>query len=375
MQKLVYLSTVLILVGQLTGCNNGGDPGADNNSKDRQAILTHWADNIVKPAYGNFKTAFDDLKLASESFSAEPGQATLTDLRASWVNAYTEWQRVQLFEFGPADKYTLRNFFNIYPTNVTKINDYIADPSISLDLPSAYDAQGFPALDYLINGLAADDDAIIAAFTTDVSAAARRAYMKRLVDRMNELLTNVIAEWNGSYRDTFIDRTSLDIGSSTGNVVNAYVLSYERHIRSGKVGIPAGIFSSGTVQPEKVEAYYKKDISRTLALTANEAAHDFFNGKNVNTGESGPSFASYLDGLGAKDNATGTALSTVINNQFNAINDNINGLSENLIEEVQTNNAAMTDTYASMQRLVRLLKIDMTSAMSISITYTDNDGD
>jgi hypothetical protein len=35
----------------------------------------------------------------------------------------------------------------------------------------------------------------------------------------------------------------------------------------------------------------------------------------------------------------------------------------------------MADTYAAMQKLVRMLKVDMTSAMSITITYTDNDGD
>ncbi len=45
------------------------------------------------------------------------------------------------------------------------------------------------------------------------------------------------------------------------------------------------------------------------------------------------------------------------------------------IEEVQTNNQAMKDVYTEMQKAVRLLKVDMTSAMSITITYTDNDGD
>ena len=43
----------------------------------------------------------------------------------------------------------------------------------------------------------------------------------------------------------------LDIGSSMGAVVNAYVLYYERYIRSGKIGIPAGIIGTmvGTTLP------------------------------------------------------------------------------------------------------------------------------
>ena len=35
----------------------------------------------------------------------------------------------------------------------------------------------------------------------------------------------------------------------------------------------------------------------------------------------------------------------------------------------------MIDTYNELQKAVRMLKVDMTSAMSITITYTDNDGD
>jgi hypothetical protein len=202
------------------------------------------------------------------------------------------------------------------------------------------------------------------------------AYLKKLTDRMNMLITNVITEWNGSYKDTFTSSTGLDIGSSMGIVVNAYVLNYERYVRSGKFGIPAGIVGgiSGTAYPDKVEAYYKKDISKLLAATAQGATVGFFNGVDVSTGTDGPSFKSYLDALGAKDSATGTLLSEIINGQFTTINSKLGLLSENFYQEVQTNNQAMKDVYTEMQKAVRLLKVDMTSAMSITITYTDNDG-
>ncbi|WP_449437648.1 hypothetical protein [Pedobacter steynii] len=42
---------------------------------------------------------------------------------------------------------------------------------------------------------------------------------------------------------------------------------------------------------------------------------------------------------------------------------------------MKTNNQKMIDVYTEMQKSVRMLKVDMTSAMSITITYTDNDGD
>lgn len=378
MEQLKKTSLFVALTLVLVACGgNESDPSTADNTKDRKLILTHWADNIIIPSYQNFREVFDVILEKSDAFTNSPAQATLTELRQAWVNAYTEWQKVELFEFGPADKYTLRNFYNIYPADINGITANISNPSVNLDLPAAYAQQGFPALDYLINGVASDDASIVAYYTTDADASKRIEYLKRLTARMNALLTNVISEWNGAYRDTFINRTGLDIGSSTGMVVNAYVLNYERHIRSGKIGIPSGaaIGSNGTPYPEKVEAFYNKDLSLTLAKTAHQAAMDFFNGKQPDSEEEGPSFKSYLDALGAKDTGTGTMLSEIINNQFNTVVEKLNQLSPNLYDQIQTDNQKMADTYAAMQALVRMLKVDMTSAMSVTITYTDNDGD
>jgi hypothetical protein len=251
------------------------------------------------------------------------------------------------------------------------------DPSTSLDVPASYATQGFPALDYLLNGVGSDDAAIVAAYTTDPDADKRTAYLDRITDRMNTLLTNVVSEWNGPSRDAFVTQTGIDIGSSFGLAVNAYVLHYERYIRSGKIGIPSGaaIGSSGVPYPERVEAYYKRDISLALAKNAQQATWDFFNGVAPATGREGPSFHSYLDALGAKDASTGTMLSEIINDQFEIISGELAQLSPNLYEQIQTDNQQMVDTYAAMQKLVRMLKVDMTSAMSVTVTYTDNDGD
>jgi hypothetical protein len=160
-------------------------------------------------------------------------------------------------------------------------------------------------------------------------------------------------------------------------MVNNYVLHYERYIRTGKVGIPSGALTSsgGTKYPEKVEAYYKGDLSATLAKTAHQAAVDFFNGKNVNTGAEGPSFKTYLDALGAKDVTSGTPLSALINTQFTVAKAKLDLLDDSFSDQVQNNNQEMLDAFTEMQKAVRMLKVDMTSAMSITITYTDNDGD
>lgn len=373
-KRIIYVTFLAVVLWSCGG--NGNDPSPEDNGKDRQVILTHWVDNIVVPAYTNFKSKFDAMKVKADAFTSTPNDTTLAEFRSAWVEAYLEWQKVELFEFGPADQYTLRNFFNIYPADVAGITSNINDPSVNLDLPASYARQGFPALDYLINGVGQDDSQILSFYNSGADASKRIAYVKRLTDRMSTLITNVISGWP-TYRETFISKTGLDIGSSFGLVVNSYVLHYERFIRSGKIGIPSGstVATGGAVNPDKVEAYYKKDISLALAKNAHDAALDFFNGRNVNTGVEGPSFKSYLDALGAKDASTGTMLSEIINDQFTVISGHLNGLSQDLSQQVQSNNQPVVDTYTAMQKLVRIIKVDMTSAMSVTITYTDNDGD
>ena len=139
---------------------------------------------------------------------------------------------------------------------------------------------------------------------------------------MSMLLDKVLTEWKDSYRDTFINNTGLDAASPTSQLVNAYVLNYERYIRSGKFGIPSGAMSTsgGSIFPDKVEAFYKKDLSLVLAKTAHQTSIDFFNGKSVTDASDGPSLKSYLDALEAKDNTSGQLLSTIINAQFTAAN-------------------------------------------------------
>jgi predicted lipoprotein len=371
-----YFALLLTLL--FLGCSGGSDkpdPQPVDEGKDRSVMLKALAENIIIPSYDQFKTKFDLMAVKSKAFTAKPDAQTLGEFRNAWADAYVAWERVELFDFGPAEKQTIRNFFNIYPANEAGIAANITDPTSSLEVPASYPTQGFPALDYLINGIGASDTAILAQYTADKDATKKLAYVTRVITRMETLLGKVIGEWKGEYLNTFSSKTGLDIGSSTSLMVNGTVLHYERYIRSGKFGIPSGAMANGIPAAEKVEAFYAKNISNVLAKAAHKAYVDFFNGKHAVTGEPGAGLKTYLDALGAKDSGSGKLLSESINAQFTAANGKLDALKSNLYDEVKTNNQAMKDTYNEMQKAVRMLKVDMTSAMSITITYTDNDGD
>ncbi|MBO9702177.1 MAG: imelysin family protein [Sporocytophaga sp.] len=381
--KILILSVLIFFSCSKDKDDTGGNTGG---GVDRSEMLTFIADDIILPSYAGFKIKMDEMVEKSNDFNANPTSSTLSSFRQAWVDAYTEWQKIELFDVGPAEKHTLRNFFNIYPTTIhttatingtnNGIIENIASGNENLNLPINYSAQGFPALDYLLNGIGDSDDAILAEYTTAPDAQAKLAYVKKVVDQMNFKFNQTYNEWTAGYRDQFVSKTSLDIYSSTSLLVNGFVLNYERFIRSGKFANPSGAMSSSpNAYPEDVEAFYKKDLSRTLAITAHQASVDFFNGKSVKTGIEGNSLKTYLNAIEAKDLKSGKPLVDTLNGQFKAIAGAMNTLNPSLETEIRTNNQAMIDVYSKLQTATRMLKVDMTSAMSITITYTDNDGD
>lgn len=375
--SLKYLLVGLILTVTFFACTKTGENPVETNTKetDRKALLANLSDNIIVPAYADFKIQFDDMLAKADVFTATPNTANLIAYRASWRAAYINWQKVEMFDFGPGQTYAIRAHFNIYPTNVSIIQANTAAGNANLEVPASYAAQGFPAIDYLINGIGSNDTEIIAAYTTATDASKKVNYLKRINNQMNTVFTQVYTAWKGDFATNFKSKTAIDAGSSTSTLINGYILNFERYIRAGKIGIPAGIMTPGNSFPEKVEAFYTKDLGLTLAKTAQTATYNLFLGKSYQNQTAGYSIKNYLDALGVKDATSGKLLSELITQQFDLIDVNLNGLQNNLYSEVNNNKPKMVNTYNEMQKLVRLLKVDMTSAMSVTITYTDNDGD
>ncbi|GAB3241441.1 imelysin family protein [Hymenobacter seoulensis] len=364
---LFALTLVLVAVGLISCQKDAGGAPEPSTGPDRRALLTHWADSLVKPGYQRFNDKLGVLKARTTAFTAAPTPATLGLLRQAWQEAYVGWQQVELYEFGPAEQVSLRNHFNIYPADVPGINRNISSGSYNFELSSAIPQQGFPTVDYLLNGVASGDEAIARQYA---ASANHRQYLTDVVAKMEQTFAPVYTQWNGTYRETFIQSTGTDASSSLSRVINAYSQYFERYLRAGKIGIPAGVMT-GTPLPEKIEAYYRGGaLPLQLATTAHATVQRFFNGR---PGQ--PSLKSYLDALDAKDSRTGQGLTGIITTQLDASAQQLAALGPDLHQTITARNAAAVSAYNEMQKAVRLLKVDMTSALGITVTYVDNDGD
>ena len=364
---IIFLTAVVI-----SGCTNNGPSGPDVDDFDREAILVNWADNIIIPSFSNLAESTASLKTDAELFTENPSPQTLADLRSSWENAYLGFQHVSMFQINKAMEIRYRDNLNIYPTDTTEIKENIQTGSYNLALPSLNNSQGFPALDYLLNGLGDNNTEILSYYTTNPNAENYQTYLVDLTSRIDVLTNEVLANWNSGYRDDFVSNSGNGANSSLDMMVNDYIYYYEKHLRAGKIGIPAGVFSGNSLNGH-VEAYYSDSFSKELFTTALNASQDFFNGNYFEGNSSGESLNSYLTYLNVTRD--GESLATVINNQFDAARDEAEGLNENLAMQVEADNSKMLATYDMLQMNVVYMKVDMLQALNINVDYVDADGD
>jgi len=373
MKKIKYLIPLVIFIF-VYACSSddnssSGDDGPTNSSFDRTAILENWADNIIIPGYVDFQSRVATLQAATTAFIENSDD--LTDIRAAWLDAYTTWQRVSMFENGPAETVGLRLNVNTYPTNVTTIENNVIAGDYNLDLSSNRAAKGFPALDYLLFGIRTGETNILAVYNGDLGDDYKQ-YLADVVEDIQSLTTTVLDEWQGGFRDDFVENNDSSATASIDRFVNDYIFYYERNLRAGKMGIPGGVFS-GSVESNTIEALFAGNLSKQFFLEGLDAVQDLFNGISYDGSLEGESLDNALDGLNImQDNVN---LSSIINDQFTAARAAVDGLGS-FEEELQNDPPIrFLSAYDEVQRIVPLLKVDMVSALSISIDFVDADGD
>lgn len=365
---LVFLS----LVSTVASCGSEDDSDLVVDNFNRQALLENWADNIIIPAYENLSVKVEQLKTVSNTFTTSPDEANLISLREAWLAAYIAWQSVDMFEIGKAEEITFRNYMNVYPLDASGMQESLLAGNYDLTSVNRQDEQGFSALDFLLHGLA-DSDASIVAFYTDAADGDKyKTYITDVVDRMQALSNSVLDDWKNGFRDAFVSRDGSAGTESVNSLINDYMFYYEKFLRAGKIGIPAGVFSGSTLS-DKVEARYRANVSKTLFMEALNAVQNFFNGVHFDGQENGIGIKEYLNELNTVKEAEN--LSALINSQFDLSRTTAQNLSDDLASQVETDNTLMLQTYDELQKNVVYLKVDMLQALNVKVDYVDADGD
>ena len=389
--KFLYVFSALLIIQSCkkSGCtdpealNYNVDAQKDDNGclyedYDKLSLLTNLADNYIIPSLDAYKSKIVTLNIHVDSFIENPNISNLTLIRTNWEEALLNWQDIGFLDFGPSEYILLRKQTNTFPIDTTELNNSISLADWNLGYVSSYDSKGLQALDYLLFKPGHTNSELITYFQNNVNA---KSYLKALAEDLNQNINYVTDQWV-SYREDFINDfevTSSNFstnsqGSSISNIINALCLHYEFYVRRGKVGLPLGVFNgfSQLELPELVECYYSGKSTQNLVRSIN-SLRKYVTGSSYLNNDNGLGLDDYMDFVNAEQNTL--QLSTVIDNQFLTILDKLININGPLSEEIINNKSQITQTYQELQQLVPYIKVDMTSALGVLITYQDNDGD
>lgn len=365
----VILSIFLMI--SIVSCDDSGMN--DKVDYDRSAFLENFADNLIIPAFSDLNDKVAAFNTAVTAFGVEQSEDNLATMQSTLKEAWLSYQYVAYLEVGPSADAFFRDEVNIFPADTTVINSKIASADYVFTGGANNDVKGFPALDYLINGTGTSDQEILAFYGSSNDGALRVAYLQEVTDELADIASSINAAWP-AYRETFVNNLGTDIGSSTGIMVNEFNLQYDLRLKNGKIGIPSGVKSLERVNPDKVEALYG-GYSKELAIASAQAAINIFNGKSFGSAQEGEGYDDYLNALGAE--SADIPLAELINDALALALEETNEIEGTIQDQAERYNADgdLVQAYNALQSVIPLIKVDMTSAMSITITFQDNDGD
>jgi uncharacterized protein len=338
---------------------------------DRGLMLKNYAENIIIPSYKDAQSSVNQLITSIDAFTANTTLQNLENAQNAWVNAYGEWQYANPFNVGPAAEDGLnKSMFeevSTFPVSETKINDAVINGVYSFS-DFNRDARGFLAIEYLLFGAITEtNDDVLNLFATQTH---RKIYLKECAKNIKSKIDNVVNKWTTSFINDFIKNNSTDVGSSTSQLYNEFLKSFEVN-KNFKIELPMGLRVGQTqAEPQLVEAYYSGKSLHFLKIHL-KSIENIYYGK-TKSGTDGLGFKDYLETVtGGKDLVASTLL------QWKNVINSLNAIptTQSLSELIINNPQPIEDFRVELQKHTRFFKSDMSSLLGIAITYSSGDGD
>jgi predicted lipoprotein len=260
----------------------------------------------------------------------------------------------------------VHNQIKKWPINMTFIEKFITEEADTIDEPFIESigstSKGLTVIEYLIFNPDLTDTAIAQRLAAEPR---RMAYLVGLVENLHrksqELLLMWVAEGDNQAQ-AFIeaDFSANNVQGSISMLANEMIEEVEM-IANAKLNYPRqGVY--GDPQPQAVESPYAQ-YSIPLAVNNLRGLQQTFNA----------GLADYVDFLQA--NQSDVHLSEAINRQFEQAIAALEAVSPSLQAAVIEDPGTVEQAYNEVKALLVLFKVDLANQLSITITFSDNDGD
>lgn len=354
----------------LTACNK--DEKADENPQpkdnyDREALFTSLSNDVILPAFLDFVDEAEELHQKAHDYQDSPSLTALDSLQAAWFRAKFASKRIEQLKFGPLNETKMYSLVDKWPTNNDFIEEFIAGTdafTASYINGKGATSKGLPAIEYLIFS-ETGDDSVHEAMQSDLR---RIQYVSACTENLYQKTQEIASLWSPlgeNYIDLYSTNTQSGLEGSLSLTVNQMSTHIE-YMMVTKLGKPLGKDFDDMVNPLKLEAWRSKKSKDCLVQNL-QIFNDLMSGKN------GPGFADYLDYLEAKKD--GQDLSEAILQQTEKVITDLEAINGSIYETIQSDPNSIDIVYNDLKDLLVLIKVDMTSALSVTLTFSDNDGD
>lgn len=334
----------------------------------KEAILQSLITNVILPAHADFAARARELAAATDALGSTPTLESLTAARQTCGSTLLAWKRVSCIQHGPLEELDLFNKFNFWPSRPNSIQSaldsarpiddtFIAEQGVTV--VSLY------ALEYLLfssgspAGIAAKVDASASLKTFVGEAGARRRALTRAVAKQISvwaaLLDRAWSPAGGNHAKQWVAAGQ----ASVGLLVNNLVATVER---SAVVRLDSVLSFAGA--PQDIHWFEGAPSGNTIsnivtALTTVRRLYD---------GAAGAGFDDQLKQMES-------SLPARLDAQFDKTFASLAAIGMPLEEALLKKKAAIEAARDQCRALEILLKVDLVSALGVTLTFTSGDGD
>lgn len=352
--------------GLLAGlaCGTGGD-GDDL----RPAVLEHVARDVAVPAFTTLHARAGELVAGLDALCAGTDEGTLAAARNLWISARDAWARVLPFGFGPLPPEL--NPLDFWPVRTDSIEDAVAGAPAEPD--AAYlgslgvSAKGMPALEYLLWGEQPGD--ALAGLTDPVNGDRRCGFARTLAADIAARADGLRGAWDPAYADTLATAGAGNdvyptLKAGLDEVVNKEIDALLTMVKR-KLDSPLGNLTGAAVDASLLESRFSQ---RGLEeLQANLAA----------------AWAVYH---GADVDAPAAGLAVLVADIDPGLDERVRAQHARTVEVLAAVAAPLPATLVEHRDAVqlardeldafrRMMKLDVASALGVTLALSDNDGD
>ncbi len=359
----------LVLAGTCLGAAVGASCGDNPDDALRRRVLAHVSHQVAEPAFAGFRDAARAAADAVTTLCADPRDATLADARAAWIGERDAWGRALPFAYGPIADQMQQGPLDFWPARPDTVEAAVtaapAAPDAAYVAGLGTSAKGMPALEYLLFGT--DPSAVLPALADPAAEGPRRcAFAQALAADIAARADALAAAWTPDFADQLatpggaLGTSQQHVDLVTNGAIEALAIMVKTKLDT-PLGNLTGAAVDATLLESRFAARAREDLTTNLA-----AVWAVYHGADA---QAEP------EGIAVLVRDVDAALDDRVHVQHDSAVQALAAIPAPIADALTTDRNAVQFARDEIDTLRRMLKLDVGSALGVTLALSDNDGD